>query len=192
MREDKSKSINELLVQIQRTRKIEYVESLYDLIAPAIRHIALKYLHDGVLADDLVQDFWADIYKIADGYGFYFNADAYLCRVAKNRALNKYRRVKREKAYVTYVDYSDVQLSSGVAESDHADLIISIEQAMRTLSETERIIIQSAYFEGKTQREIAAELGLSKTTVGRLKNDALENLRAILCSNENGETNENK
>ena len=186
MTEGKSKSINECLVQIKRTRKIEYVETLYDLIAPAVRHIALKYLHDGALADDLVQDFWADIYKIADGYGFYFNAYAYLCRVATNRAINKYRRLKNESAYVTYVDYSSVELSSGIAESDHADLIISVEQAMKTLSETERIVIQSTYFEDKTIRQIAAEIGLSKSTVGRLKNDAIEKLREFFCNDSEG------
>ena len=186
MSKNKNKSINELLVQIQRTRKIEYIEKLYDLMAPAVRHIALKYLHDGALADDLVQDFWADIYKIADGYGFCFNADAYLCRVVKNRAINKYRKLKREKAYVTYVDYSDLELSSGITESDRADLIISVEQAMKKLSEAERIIIQSTYFENKTIRQIAVELGLSKSTVGRLKSEAIEKIREFFSNGGKG------
>lgn len=41
------------------------MELLHEEISPTIRYIALKYLKNDFDADDLVQDFWADIYKIA-------------------------------------------------------------------------------------------------------------------------------
>ena len=179
MNQDKNKKINEYLLQIQRTRKIEYVESLYDLIAPTIRHIALKYMHDKLLADDLVQDFWADIYKISDGYILFGNAHAYLCKVSTNRAINRYKKLKLEKARVMYVDYSDERFSSGSESMEQIDIRLSVEQAMKQLDEVERIIIQSAYFEQKTVRQIAAELKMSKSKVGRLKIGALEKLRSF-------------
>lgn len=186
MTKERNKSINECLTRLQSTRKIEYVEELYDLIAPTVRHIALKYLHDEELADDFVQDFWSDIYKIADGYVFHLNAFAYLCKVVKNRAASRYARLKNERAYVTYVDYSSVDLSRTECDSSQIDLIISVGQALKTLDETEKIIIQSTYFEGKTVRQIASELGLSKSSVARLKGEALDKLKAILCQSENG------
>ena len=184
---ERNKIINECLVRIQSTRKIEYVEMLYDLISPTIRHIALKYLHNEDLAEDLVQDFWTDIYKIVDEYGFHFNANAYLCKVATNRAINKYKKLKKEKAYITYVDYSSVEFASCTHDTEREDLIISVHQAMKKLNEVERIIIQSTYFEGKTIREIATELKLSKSTVGRLKNEALDKLKVFFCQEGEGE-----
>ena len=179
MTEEKNKRIHEILMKIKVERASEHVEALYDLISPAINHIGLKYLHDAEAAKELAQDFWADIYKTADRYSFYKNANAYLCRVATNMAINRYNKLKRENAYVTYVDYSDVNISDG-NDAEAYELRLSVEQAMRTLDEVERIIIQSTYFEGKTVRGIAEELGMSKSQVGRLKSQALEKLKEFL------------
>lgn len=181
MTEERNRSINDCLTEIQRTGKIEYAERLYDLTVTALRHIAIKYLGDIELADELLQDFWADIYKIADGFVFKRNGYAYLCRVMTNRAINKYKKISKEKARVSYVDYSETAVPDGNDEAAGVDLILTVEQSLKQLGELERIIIQSTYFEGRTIRQIAHELGMSKTAVGRLKNEALEKLRSILC-----------
>jgi RNA polymerase sigma factor (sigma-70 family) len=110
----------------------------------------------------------------------------------KNRAVSRYRKLKNERAYVSYVDYSNIDLSRTECDSSQIDLIISVGQALKTLDETEKIIIQSTYFEGKTVRQIASELGLSKSSVARLKHESLEKLKIILCSDEGGEKNENE
>ncbi len=52
-----------------------------------------------------------------------------------------------------------------------------INVAMMKLTDMQRIIIQETYFEDKTIRQIAKDLGISKTQVGRLKNDAIEILK---------------
>ena len=182
MTEEKRMSINECLAEIRKTGKIEYVERLYGLMITSLRHIALKYMHDEALAGELIQDFWADIYQIADGFVFHRNGYAYLCRVMSNRAINKYRRLKMERAYVSYVDYSELDASRGM-QTEQVDLMLTVERAMKMLGDTERIIIQSTYFENKTVRQIADELGLSKSKVGRLKDEALLRLKDFLTEN---------
>ena len=150
------------------------MEALYDLIGPTIRHIGLKYLHDADLADDFVQDFWADIFQISDQYIFSFNAYAFLCKIATNRAIDRYRKLKGEAAYVSYIEYSQYpQLGTA---TDH-DLHLAVSMALQQLPEVQRIIIQSTYFEEKTVRQIAAELKMSRSQVGRLKQQALKMLK---------------
>lgn len=174
---DQNRQIGKLLNQISKTRGPEAVEALYDLIAPTIRHIGLKYLHELPIAEDFVQDFWADIYRIADCYRFSFNPFGYLCKVATNRAINHYHQLKSDAAKVLYVDYSAFRQADIYKQ---AEIHIILEAALNALSETERIIIQSTYYEQKTVRQIANELGISKSQVARLKARALSKLEGQL------------
>ena len=176
--DDRKKKVNECLFRLQKYGTSQYVEALYDLIGPAIRHIGLKYLHDPDLADDFVQDFWADIYKITDQYLFGFNAYAFLCKVATNRAIDRCRKLKGETARVSYVEYSQLTTEH---DTDHT-LRLSVSHALQQLPEPQRIIIQSTYFEDKTVRQIAEELNMSKSQVSRLKTQALEKLKIYLES----------
>lgn len=54
--------------------------SLYDLISPTLRFIALKYLRNETDAEDLEQDFWIHISKIAEKFSYFQNAYSYLCK----------------------------------------------------------------------------------------------------------------
>lgn len=180
MTDEKNERINKCLTQIRMKKSVHYVELLYDLVGSAIRHVALKYLRDMHDAEELVQDFWADIERIAAGFVLRRNGKAYLCRVAANRAINRYRQLHRERARVTYVDYGSVTAWDGDEDCDRATLRLAVEQAMTRLTEEERIVIQSSYFEEKTVREVAAELGTSRSRVCRIKERALEKLKEEL------------
>ena len=54
---------------------------------------------------------------------------------------------------------------------------IALGQAMRTLTERERTIINMRYYKNKTQMEIAEEIGISQAQVSRLEKGALERIR---------------
>ena len=54
---------------------------------------------------------------------------------------------------------------------------LSVAPALRDLPERERTILYLRFFEGKTQTEIADELGISQMHVSRLVSQSLEKLR---------------
>ena len=54
---------------------------------------------------------------------------------------------------------------------------IAIGEAMKRLSERERSIISMRYFRGKTQMEIADEIGISQAQVSRIEKGALDRIR---------------
>ena len=54
---------------------------------------------------------------------------------------------------------------------------IALGQAMRTLTERERTIINLRYYKNKTQMEIAEQIGISQAQVSRLEKGALERIR---------------
>lgn len=56
-----------------------------------------------------------------------------------------------------------------------------LQEAIQSLPERERAIIEQTFFGGSTEREIAEELGVAAAVVHRLKKRALQHLREILC-----------
>ena len=57
---------------------------------------------------------------------------------------------------------------------------LSLNEAMKRLPERERHIIDMRFFEGKTQTEVAEELGISQAQVSRLEKNALKAMRNYL------------
>jgi len=67
---------------------------------------------------------------------------------------------------------------SDAGASDEAWLEnIALREALKNLSEREKKIIQMRFFRGKTQMEIAEEIGISQAQVSRLEKGALERIR---------------
>ena len=57
---------------------------------------------------------------------------------------------------------------------------ISLRQALGRLGERERNIVTMRFFQGKTQMEIASEIGISQAQVSRLEKAALERIRKYM------------
>jgi len=54
---------------------------------------------------------------------------------------------------------------------------ITIREALSRLGERERLILTKRFFDGRTQMEVAEEIGISQAQVSRLEKAALKNLR---------------
>ena len=54
---------------------------------------------------------------------------------------------------------------------------MTITEALKRLNEKEKRIIMKRYFDGRTQMEVAEEIGISQAQVSRLEKNALENIK---------------
>ena len=57
---------------------------------------------------------------------------------------------------------------------------VALERAISSLGEREKRILYMRYYEGKTQTEISAEIGLSQAQVSRLEKNALKEVKPKL------------
>ncbi len=57
---------------------------------------------------------------------------------------------------------------------------IAIDEAMRHLSEREKHILELRFFRGKTQTEVADEIGISQAQVSRLEKSALSHMKKYI------------
>ena len=56
---------------------------------------------------------------------------------------------------------------------------LTIEQAMKKLNDREKMIITKRFFDGRTQMEVAEEIGISQAQVSRLEKDAIGRIKKL-------------
>ena len=65
-------------------------------------------------------------------------------------------------------------------ESKDLDLRLAVDKAIKNLSEREQFILDQRFIIGKTQMEIAEEIGISQAQISRLEKGAIERVRKQL------------
>ena len=56
---------------------------------------------------------------------------------------------------------------------------ITILEAMKKLSDKEKLIVNKRFFDGRTQMEVAEEIGISQAQVSRLEKSAIERIKRV-------------
>ena len=56
---------------------------------------------------------------------------------------------------------------------------LAIRQAMKKLNSKERDIINRRFFDGRTQMEVANELGISQAQVSRIEKNAISRIKRL-------------
>ena len=54
---------------------------------------------------------------------------------------------------------------------------ICINQGLKKISDREKLILKLRFFNGKTQTEVANEIGISQAQISRLEKNALKNIK---------------
>ena len=72
------------------------------------------------------------------------------------------------------------QISDRKNKEEHWLENLSLKEAMTRLGSRERHIIEMRFYEGKTQMEVADEIGISQAQVSRLEKNALKTMRNYL------------
>ena len=57
---------------------------------------------------------------------------------------------------------------------------ITLNESIKRLRQREKSIIKLRYFEGKTQMEVAEEIGISQAQISRLEKNALKNMKKYI------------
>lgn len=183
MENKRKKEINKCLIAIKLEKDMQSVCRLHELTGHTWHYIAFKYLGNNIDADDVVQDFWANIFVVADKYRHNTNAFAYLSKTFTNMVINYCIKKGRDVNRVSnYIDCENMASDNGSCIED--TLINSvIASAINLLSEQEKEVIHMMFFEDKTIREIAKILNKSKSQIGRIKQSALQSLKTYLKEN---------
>ena len=76
--------------------------------------------------------------------------------------------------------YLEDQLDDKESRPEKVELSIDLKEALSKLKEKERYIITSRYIIGKTQMELAEEIGISQAQISRLEKSGLEHIKKMI------------
>ena len=167
-----------LVERLPSDRSGDELRELYRRYAPELFGFATNALGDRELAEEVVQDVFAQLWRHADGYdGRRASVRTWLYAIARNRIIDAHRRAAARPRRGE--DDSLETVAEFDAALDHAVLRWQITSALARLSPPHREVIRLAHYGGLTMREIAERTGVPLGTVKSRTSYALRHLRLI-------------
>ncbi|HKI45995.1 MAG TPA: RNA polymerase sigma-70 factor [Balneolales bacterium] len=139
---------------------------LFDTYYASLCEYAVSFVRLTPVAEDLVQDVFANIWNMRENWSPNHTIKSYLFRAVRNQALNYIKHDKLEKSWAEQVrQNSDQDLVFDPEVSDHSDLEKTIYQAIDDLPPRRCAVFVLSRFYHLTYVEIADALDISVKTV---------------------------
>ncbi|MBN9385807.1 MAG: RNA polymerase sigma-70 factor [Chitinophagaceae bacterium] len=171
-----------MLLQIADGSEVAF-RQLFDTYQQRLFTYVYKVTRSRELADDAVQEIFLKIWSMRRKLPEIGNMQAYLRRMAHNRALKAFQAVAREGLVE---DGLARQTSAHEAADDgllSKEIQLYINRLIDQLTPSQRRVFLLSREEGLRQQEIAERLGLNVVTVKRHMVDALKAIRDGLAQN---------
>ncbi len=161
---------------------------VYEAYLKLIYALCLSRLKHKESAEDVTSDFFIRLFGNASSYDGRGNHKAWICTIVRNMCIDYMRKNSRE---ITVLDEPDEEgnvrdipdtggTDTGSGFEEKADNRLTLEKAMKTLTETEQKIINMKVAGGMTFREVAEALGMPQGTVSWHYNEGIRKLRRLL------------
>jgi RNA polymerase sigma-70 factor, ECF subfamily len=156
---------------------------VFDHFAPAVLGVALRVLGDEAAAQDVVQDVFVELWSRPSRYDPAVGTlHAYLVVLARHRAVDlvrsELRRVARQER--SHRLAPGEPSPSPCEEVMAAQAATAVRDALRLLPDSQRVIVELAYFGGLTCREAAKAAGIPEGTAKSRLRLALAKLETML------------
>ncbi len=169
------------------------LEALYNRYSPLLYTVIKKIVSEESVAENVLSDVFIIIWRKANLFDFNSaNVYTWLVTLTRNKATDTIRRTHTEKTVKEYTEsYEDEFIIPHLSKAiDPLDLKTalslkdSVESALNSLTEAQQYVLYLAYYEGLTQKEIAAKLNIPFPTVKSKLKIALSNLKENLVKGD--------
>lgn len=158
----------------------EAVAELYDRFSPLVFKVARQVLTNRNEADDAVQEVFVRLWQTADRYDpRRARLVTWVMLIARRHLIDRLRRRAARPTMTTYEN--DASSSDTIENPDarplEAERNAKLRRRIRELPELQRIVIERAYLQGFTLREVSEQLGAPLGTVKSALSRGLAKLR---------------
>ena len=173
MEDYKSFSDSELMTKVTGGDS-SALEQLYDRYSSILYTLVRKIVIDQQVAEQVLTEIFITLWQNREKFSFpENNVYAWLITFARNKAVDRKRRNENSDNYPDYSDeYEDQFIVPVLSKSiDPMDLNTALstqakyEEALGKLTDAQKFVLYLAYYEGKTQTEIASQLNIPVPTV---------------------------
>lgn len=166
------------------------LSALYDRYSRTVFGVGVKLLGDRSLAEELVQEVFLRVWRSSHTFDSSRGSfSTWLYRLTRNLASDSYRKRTRRVNPVSDKDsYISATRDSSPGPQEIVDdswLSWRISRALEELDASHREVIELAYYQGLSQREISRRTGVALGTVKTRTSRALKRLRKGLAGRDN-------
>jgi len=137
-------------------------KALFDIYAPKLFAVCLRYMKDHVRAQDTLQDAFIKIYNNINNYKSEGAFEGWLKKITVNTCLDQLRKDKKLLSDMAIDDVSHIlSTNSYSAEKLMAEDLLKLVQS---LPDGYRTVFNLFAIEGYSHQEIARQLGISEST----------------------------
>src|ERR1700747_3354360 len=159
----------ELMEAVVR-RDSDAMAAIYERYEWTLRAVILSLLREEGETDDVLHDVFIQLWNHADRFVAEKGLHGFLVTLARRRALD---RLRRRLAYRRATDRLETEMGAEFndklrgrgAKPPSFDLSELLARMIRVLPEPQQEVVQLTFFEGMSQREIAAEKSIALGTV---------------------------
>ncbi len=166
--------VDRMLIRRIVARDESAVAELYDRHSRTVYSVVLRILRNQSDAEDVLQDVFVRVWTRADTYDDRLGSPAaWLARIARNRAIDRLRAARARGGGDPQIDSAEYEspANDGDPETRVRDVVAAdaVRGALSALPDSQRRLIEAAFFEGYTHQELAnrfqVPLGTVKTRI---------------------------
>ena len=167
------------------------LEELYDRYSPILYALVKKIVTDQKTAEEVLMDIFVIVWEKNGNIDLNVNnIYTWLITLARNKAVDQKRRDEAAEELPEYNDeyendYIIPKLSKSIDPLDLKNALSvkeNFEEALNKLTDAQQYVVYLAYYEGKTESEIAKKLNIPLPTVKSKIKVALTNLKQNLVA----------
>jgi RNA polymerase sigma-70 factor, ECF subfamily len=177
------RSSDEDVLAALREGQISALDVLYDRYAKQVYSLAYKILASAEEAEDITQEVFLVLLQKNTYQSNRGALKAFLITLARSRAIDKLRHQGTRHRFLQRwkrLSAADQETSPPLEDVSMNEQSLLLQQALSGLSDSEREILEIAYYEGMSQAAIAKRLNLPLGTVKSRSRQALNKLRQRL------------
>jgi RNA polymerase sigma-70 factor (ECF subfamily) len=162
---------DEQLMAMLQQRNPVALEYLYDRHAGIVKSLGMKVVHNEAEAEDLVQEIFMEIWNRAAGYDPAKGKPlGWIVTLARRRSIDRLRKCQSHcRAEDRLRDEVESQPDAWTTDPEEdfvmADIRETLRKILKSLPEAQQQAIELAFYQGMSQREIAAHTGIPLGTI---------------------------
>ncbi|MBD3225300.1 MAG: RNA polymerase sigma factor SigZ [Caldithrix sp.] len=132
-------------------------EKIWENFSYQLRKFILKHVSDQTIADDILQDVFVKIHSNIDGLKDESKIRGWIYQITRNALIDYSRKKKLILQNMETIEKSESRSIPGIDQ----DVDLGLEEMVHDLPEKYAQALIFTEFKGRTQKELAKELGLS-------------------------------
>lgn len=169
-----------MVIKLQKG-DVEAFDLVYAKYAGKLYGFTFKYLKSAVETEEIVQSVFLKVWENHKTLRKESSFKSYLFTIAYNEVCNSFKRRTNLQKFIEeqLLEYSPISSETEELINYHS-ILVQVNRIVAQLPERQRTIFLQSRQEGKTNKEIACELGLSSGTVDNYISESLKFIRSNL------------